>query len=64
MGILCGLRRGIIVKAIVPTEDRELLGDAQLCPVAYRWTQETVSIPIYPTLQDEKIERILLEVKR
>jgi len=47
------------VKAIVPTEDWELLGKHELLPNAVELSRKTVSLPIYPTLTDEEIDIIL-----
>ena len=47
------------VKAIVPTEDWELLGKHELMPNAVELSRKTVSLPIYPTLTDEEIDIIL-----
>jgi perosamine synthetase len=47
------------VKAIVPTEDWELLGKHELLPNAVELSRKTVSLPIYPTLTDQGIDIIL-----
>jgi len=47
------------VKAIVPTEDWELLGQKSLFPNGLRLSRETVSIPVYPSLTDSEIDIIL-----
>ena len=47
------------VKAIVPTEDWELLGKHELLPNAVKLSRKTVSLPIYPTLTDQGIDIIL-----
>ena len=47
------------IKAIVPTEDWELLGKHELLPNAVELSRKTVSLPIYPTLTDEEIDIIL-----
>lgn len=52
------------VKAIVPVEDWELLGEPSLFPNAYKLTRETVSLPIYPSLSDDDINTILSVVKK
>ena len=49
----------VSVKAIVPTEDWELLGKHELLPNAVELSRKTVSLPIYPTLTDEEIDIIL-----
>jgi perosamine synthetase len=47
------------VKAIVPTEDWELLGKHELLPNSVELSRKTVSLPIYPTLTDKEIDIIL-----
>jgi len=47
------------VKAIVPTEDWELLGQKSLFPNGLRLSRETVSIPVYPSLTNSEIDIIL-----
>ena len=47
------------VKAIVPTEDWELLGPSSLFPNGLKLSRETVSIPLYPSLTDSEINSIL-----
>ena len=47
------------VKAIVPTEDWELLGPSSLFPNGLKLSRETVSIPLYPSLTDSEINLIL-----
>ena len=47
------------VKAIIPTEDWELLGEHRLLPNAVELSRKTVSLPIYPTLTDQGIDIIL-----
>jgi perosamine synthetase len=47
------------IKAIVPVEDRELLGAADQYPNAAAMTRTTVSLPTYPLLSDEELSRIL-----
>ncbi len=49
----------VSVKAIVPTEDWELLGEHNLLPNALELSRNTVSLPIYPTLTDQNIDIIL-----
>lgn len=51
------------VKAIVPTEDWELLGEQSALPNALQLSKETVSLPIYPTLSDENIDIILSAIR-
>jgi len=47
------------VKAIVPTEDWELLGKHELLPNSVELSRKTVSLPVYPTLTDQDIDIIL-----
>lgn len=47
------------VRAIVPVEDWELLGDAEHFPNAAALSRETVSLPIYPNLTDEDVGKII-----
>ena len=47
------------IKAIVPIENWELLGQPALFPSALKLAQETVSVPIYPALSDEDIKKII-----
>ncbi len=49
----------IDVKAIVPTEDWELLGSQKSFPNGLKLSHETVSIPIYPSLTDDDLDHIL-----
>lgn len=51
------------IQAIVPLEDWELLGDSNLFPNAFRLTQETLSLPIYPSLTNKNIEYILSNIR-
>lgn len=46
------------IKAIVPIEDWELLGEAAQFPHAWQLTKTTVSLPLYPSLTDEQAEKI------
>ena len=50
------------ITGIVPIRDWELLGTPKLFPNAYRLTQETVSLPIYPILTDEDVNSIISTV--
>jgi len=52
------------IKAIIPLEDWELLGDGKLFPSAYGFTQRLVSIPIYPSLLDSEVDHIIEAVKK
>jgi len=49
----------IDVKAIVPTEDWELLGPQNSFPNGLKLSHETVSIPIYPSLTNNDLDHIL-----
>ncbi|CAN5233215.1 DegT/DnrJ/EryC1/StrS family aminotransferase [soil metagenome] len=46
------------VKAIIPLEDCELLGDGKKFPHALALTRSTVSLPVYPTLAEHDAEKI------
>ncbi|MBL76989.1 MAG: hypothetical protein CL763_08730 [Chloroflexi bacterium] len=50
------------VKAIVPTEDWELLDDWNKIPNSLELSHQTVSLPIYPSLTNEQIDTILSAV--
>ena len=47
------------VKAIVPTEDWEILGPKSQFPNGFKLSKETVSIPVYPSLTNSEIDIIL-----
>lgn len=47
------------IRSINPLEERELLGDFNNSYEAYKWTQKTVSLPIYPSLTDEEVLKII-----
>lgn len=47
------------VKAIVPTEDWELLGDKNTLPNSLRLSRKTVSLPIYPSLTNDDVDVII-----
>lgn len=52
------------VKAIVPVEDWELLGGLGKYPVALNLIRDTLSsIPVYPSLEDGDVKRIITAVK-
>ena len=55
--------KSVGVKAIVPTEDWELLGKPELLPNAVELSRKTVSLPIYPTLTDQEIDIILSAIR-
>jgi perosamine synthetase len=50
------------IKVIVPVEDWELLGQNNLFPNALALTKKTISLPIYPLLNDEQIEYIISQI--
>lgn len=52
------------IKAIVPIEDWELLGNPDDFPNAKHLTQTTVSLPIYPSLTDKEVSKILICLER
>lgn len=52
------------VKAVIPTEDWELLGNKDSFPNALDLTKETVSLPIYPSLTDENVDMIITCIKQ
>ena len=47
------------IKAIVPVEDWELLGDGSHFPNALKLTKRTVSLPIYPSLSNKDVTAII-----
>ena len=47
------------IRAIVPLEDWELLGDGTAYPNALALSRSTVSLPIYPTLEDRSREAVI-----
>lgn len=51
------------VGSIVPINDWELLGKPELFPKAAGLSRRTVSLPIYPGLADEELDRIIAAVK-
>lgn len=51
------------IKAIIPIQDWELMGDKTLFPNAFNLTQQTVSLPIYPSLSDVEVQKIITAVK-
>lgn len=52
------------VKAIVPVEDWELLGVPEKFPSALQLTKETVSLPVYPSLDNDDVKKIISVVKK
>jgi perosamine synthetase len=51
------------INTIIPIEEKELLDNPENYPNAYKLTQTTVSLPIYPTLKDEEVNKIIKVVK-
>lgn len=47
------------INAIIPIEEWELLGDKTLFPHALNLTISTVSLPVYPSLSDTDVNRII-----
>jgi perosamine synthetase len=52
------------IKSIIPIMDWELMGNYRKFPNAYKLTQSTVSLPIYPSLTDEQVKKIISAVNR
>ena len=50
------------IKAIIPIEDWELLGNRSSFPNAHNFTQTTVSLPIYPSLTDNNVDIIIKQL--
>ncbi|MGN1401602.1 MAG: DegT/DnrJ/EryC1/StrS family aminotransferase [Bacillus sp. (in: firmicutes)] len=50
------------IKAVIPLQEWELFGSKETLPNAYRWTQNTVSLPLYPTLKVEETDRVIAVV--
>lgn len=46
------------IRAILPIEEWELLGEPGACPNAMQLTASTVSLPLYPALEDEDAAKI------
>ena len=46
------------VRSIVPINDWELLGDKKTAPLAYDFSKNTISLPLYPSLQKKDIKYI------
>lgn len=57
-GILQALEKAKI-RAVIPLESWELQGTKDEYPNAYAWTQKTVSLPIYPSLSDDEVEKVI-----
>jgi len=47
------------IKAIVPIEEWELLGNSSQFPNALQITKQTVSIPCYPSLTNTKVDKVV-----
>lgn len=47
------------IKAIIPIEDWELLGPGGSFPNSFKLTQTTVSLPIYPSLTEGEVKKII-----
>lgn len=52
------------IRAIVPIEDWELLGEGRAFPHALHLSKTTVSLPLFPALKDEQAEKIAACIKR
>ncbi|MBE4907142.1 DegT/DnrJ/EryC1/StrS family aminotransferase [Bacillus luteolus] len=61
--LLDGLEKANI-KATIPLKAEELLGPGHLYHHSFDWTQSTVSLPIYPSLKNEEVERVIEAVSR
>jgi perosamine synthetase len=51
------------IGAIVPINDWELLGRSESLPNALELTRTTVSLPIYPSLSDDAVDRVIETVR-
>jgi perosamine synthetase len=56
------LKQGI--KSIIPIEDWELLGNSVDYKNAFDMTQTTLSLPIYPSLMDKDVKKIISQVQK
>jgi len=52
------------VKAIIPIEDWELLGDGLEYKNSYNLTKTTLSLPIYPSLTNQDVEDIITKLNK
>jgi perosamine synthetase len=52
------------IRAIIPIEESELLGEKEKFPKALQQTRNTLSLPIYPTLSNKEIELIVSVVQK
>jgi len=50
------------IKAVIPLQDWELLGPKEQFPNAYQWTKRTISLPVYPTLTNEEVDKVITAV--
>jgi perosamine synthetase len=51
------------ITAIVPVEERELLGPAEQFPHASEFANATVSLPIFPSLSDDDVRHIVSSLR-
>ncbi len=51
------------ISATIPLQESELFGSNEPFPNASYWTHHTVSLPIYPSLSNEEVKRIIQIVK-
>lgn len=51
------------ITAVIPIKESELVGNLQTYQNAFYWIKNTVSLPIYPTLKDNDVKRIIEVVK-
>ena len=52
------------IAAAIPIQQSELIGSAENYPNASYWIRNTVSLPIYPSLPNEDVKRIIKVVKK
>jgi len=52
------------IRCIIPVKDWELLGRPEVYSNAFKLTQETVSLPIYPSLSKNQMHHIVEELKK
>ena len=52
------------IRAIIPIEESELLGEKEQFPKALQKTKDTLSLPIYPTLSNKEVELIISVVQK
>lgn len=51
------------ITSVIPLQEWELLGSKEEFPNAYDWTQKLVSLPIYPSLNNDQVKLIIDVVK-